>query len=101
MWTAQNRGRHDCSRLHYPSDLTDEEWAHGAAHILLAKRGGNRRHVDVREVMNGILCVLSTGRRQERRLGHRSRQAQRGTHSYCANSAIAHDVSGQTLSQPL
>jgi hypothetical protein len=25
------------------------------------KRGGNKRHVDVREVMNGIMYVLSTG----------------------------------------
>ena len=61
MWTAQNRGRYDRSRLRYPSDLTDEEWAHVAALILPAKRGGNRRHVDVREVMNGIMYVLSTG----------------------------------------
>jgi transposase len=29
--------------------------------ISPAKRGGNRRHVDVREVMNGIMYVLSTG----------------------------------------
>ena len=27
MWTAENRGRYDPSRLRYPSDLTDEEWA--------------------------------------------------------------------------
>ena len=26
-----------------------------------AKRGGNRRHVEVREVVNGIMYVLSTG----------------------------------------
>jgi transposase len=26
-----------------------------------AKPGGNRRHIDVREVMNGIMYVLSTG----------------------------------------
>jgi transposase len=26
-----------------------------------ARRGGNKRHVDVREVMNGIMYVLSTG----------------------------------------
>ena len=26
-----------------------------------AKRGGNKRHVDVREVMNGIMHILSTG----------------------------------------
>jgi len=61
MWTAQNRGRYDRSRLRYPSDLTDEEWSYVAPHIPPAKRGGNKRHVDVREVMNGILYVLSTG----------------------------------------
>jgi transposase len=61
MWTTKNRGRYDRSRLRYPSDLTDEEWAHVKPLIPPAKRGGNRRHVDVREVMNGIMYVLSTG----------------------------------------
>ena len=61
MWTAKNRGRYDRSKLRYPSDLTDDEWAHVAPLISPAKRGGNRRHVDVREVMNGIMYVLSTG----------------------------------------
>jgi hypothetical protein len=28
MWTAKNRGRYDRSKLRYPSDLTDDEWAH-------------------------------------------------------------------------
>ena len=51
----------DRSRLRYPSDLTDDEWAHVSPLIPPAKRGGNRRHVDVREVMNGIMFVLSTG----------------------------------------
>ena len=27
MWTSQNRGRYDRSKLRYPSDLTDDEWA--------------------------------------------------------------------------
>ena len=27
MWTSKNRGRYDRSRLRYPSDLTDDEWA--------------------------------------------------------------------------
>ena len=27
MWTVANRARYDRSRLRYPSDLTDEEWA--------------------------------------------------------------------------
>ena len=61
MWTAQNRRRYDRSQLRYPSDLTDDEWAHVAALIPPAKPGGNRRSVDVREVMNGIMYILSTG----------------------------------------
>jgi hypothetical protein len=26
MWTSKNRRRYDCSKLRYPSDLTDDEW---------------------------------------------------------------------------
>jgi transposase len=61
MWTNDNRGRYDRSRLRYPSDVTDEEWALVAPLIPPAKRGGNRRHVDIREVVNGLMYVLSTG----------------------------------------
>ena len=61
MWTAQNRRRYDRSQLRYPSDLTDDEWGHVAPLIPAAKAGGNKRSVDVREVMNGIMYVLSTG----------------------------------------
>src|ERR1700678_4699890 len=61
MWTAKNRGRYDRSKLRYPSDLTDAEWAHVSPLIPPAKRGGNKRTVDLREVMNGIMYVLSTG----------------------------------------
>src|SRR6516164_4925169 len=61
MWTAKNRGRYDRSKLRYPSDLTDDEWAHVEPLIPPAKRGGNKRHVEVREVMNGIMYILSTG----------------------------------------
>jgi len=61
MWTPQNRKRYDRSRLRYPSDLTDEEWAHVAPLIPPVKPGGNKRTVDVREVMNGVMYVLSTG----------------------------------------
>jgi len=39
--------------LRYPSDLTDAEWAHVAPLIPPARRGGNRRHVDERAVVNG------------------------------------------------
>src|ERR1700681_2006290 len=61
MWTAKNRRRYDRSQLRYPSDLTDDEWAHVVPLIPPAKPGGNKRSVDVREVMNGIMYVLSTG----------------------------------------
>lgn len=61
MWTTKNRGRYDRSHLRYPSDLTDDEWARIKPLIPPAKSGGNSRRVDVREVMNGIMYVLSTG----------------------------------------
>jgi transposase len=61
MWTNETRGRYDRSRQRYPSDLTDDEWAHVAPLIRPAKRGGRKRTVDVREVVNGLLYGLSTG----------------------------------------
>lgn len=61
MWTAENRKRYDRSKQRYPSDLTDDEWVLVAPLIPPAKRGGRRREVVVREVVNGIMYVLSTG----------------------------------------
>jgi len=61
MWTAENRARYDRSQMRYPSDLTDGEWNHVKPLIPPAKRGGRRREVDEREVVNGIMYVLSTG----------------------------------------
>jgi len=61
MWTVENRARYDRSKLRYPSDLTDAEWALAKAEIPRAKPGGNKRTVDEREVMNGLMYVLSTG----------------------------------------
>jgi transposase len=61
MWTDENRARYDRSKLRYPSDLTDEEWALVKPTIPRAKRGGNKRTVDMREVVNGLMYVLSTG----------------------------------------
>ena len=43
------------------SDLSDPEWALIEPFIPPAKRGGRKREVDVREVLNGILYVLGTG----------------------------------------
>jgi transposase len=61
MWTSENRARYDRSQLRYPSDLTDAEWAHVAPVIPPARRGGNRRHIGEREVVNGLMYILSTG----------------------------------------
>ena len=61
MWTVENRGRYDRSRLRYPSDLTDAEWALVEPLIPPAKRGGNKPTVDLRGVVNGLMHVLSTG----------------------------------------
>ena len=61
MWTDENRTRYDRSKLRYPSDLTGEEWALIKPEIPRAKRGGNKRTVDIREVFNGLMYLLSTG----------------------------------------
>ena len=61
MWTTKNRARYERNHLRYPSDLTDEEWALLEPQIPPAKHGGRRREVDEREIVNGIMYVLSTG----------------------------------------
>jgi transposase len=61
MWTNENRGRYDRSRLRYPSDLTDDEWDLVEPLIPPGKRGGDKRTVIMREVVNGLMYILSTG----------------------------------------
>ena len=61
MWTNENRGRYKRDHLRYPSDLMDEEWAHVEPLIPPARRGGRRRETDMREALNAIMYVLSTG----------------------------------------
>ena len=61
MWTVENRGSYDRGGLRYPSDVTDDEWSHIAPLIPPAKRGGRERYVDVRDVVNDLMYILSTG----------------------------------------
>ena len=61
MWTKKNRGLYDRRKLRYPSDLTDEEWAFIKPLIPAAKPGGNKRTVDERKVVDGVMYILSTG----------------------------------------
>ena len=61
MWTDKNRGRYDSSKLRNPSDLTDDEWNLVEPLIPPGKTGGGKRTVVMREVVNGLMYVLSTG----------------------------------------
>ncbi len=61
MWTPENRPRYNRDKLRYPSDLTEEEWSCINGSIPPAKSGGRPREVDLREILNGIMYVLSTG----------------------------------------
>jgi len=57
MWTTENRSLYNRDKLRYPSDLTDAEWRHIGPLIPPAKRGGGKRRVEMREVVNGVMYV--------------------------------------------
>ncbi len=66
MWTDDNRATYERKGARYPSDLTDEEWALVEPHLPPPRkpRGTKAREkkpVDRREVLNGVLYVLTTG----------------------------------------
>lgn len=48
-------------RPHYPSDLSDAQWAWLAPLLPPARPGGRPRTVDLRAVVDAILYVLRTG----------------------------------------
>ena len=61
MWKPEHRLAAGRGGLRYPSDLIDAEWGLIAAMIPPARRGGRPRDMNVREVLNAIFYVLSTG----------------------------------------
>ena len=61
MWTNENRPKYNRDHLRYPSDLTDDEWAHVEPFIPPPKPGGGKRRTDMRAVMNAVMYILSTG----------------------------------------
>ena len=61
MWTTENRGRYQRDHLRYPSDVTDEEWQLVEPLIRPAKRGGRKRTVNIREVLNAVMYILPSG----------------------------------------
>ena len=60
-WTDITREQHKRAGLRYPSDLTDAEWALIAPLLPPARRGGRPRTTDLREVVNAILYLASSG----------------------------------------
>lgn len=60
-WKEEHRRAADRRGLRYPTDLTDAEWAAVSPLIRPAKHGGRPRTVDVREVLNAVFYLLSTG----------------------------------------
>ena len=61
MWTTENQAKYKRDHLRYPSDLTDQEWAHVEPLIPPARRGGRKRETDMREALNAVMYVLSAG----------------------------------------
>lgn len=61
MWTQENRKLYERKGLRYPSDVTDSEWSLIEPLIPPAKSGGRKREVVLREIVNAIFYVLSTG----------------------------------------
>ena len=49
------------NRKSYPSDLTDVQWLILESLIPPAKRGGRRRSVNMREIVNAVFYVLRSG----------------------------------------
>src|SRR5208282_5992219 len=61
MWTPEHRRAADRRGLRYPSDLSNAERALVGPLIPPARRGGRKRSIDIREVLNAIFYVLWTG----------------------------------------
>jgi hypothetical protein len=61
MWRNENSARYDQSRLRRPIALTNAEWPIITLPIPAAKRGGNKRTIVEREIVNGLMYILSTG----------------------------------------
>jgi transposase len=61
MWTDITRRQHSRAGLRYPSDLRDAEWSLIEPLFPPAKCGGRPRATDLREVLNAILYLATSG----------------------------------------
>lgn len=60
-WTGIARRVYSRKGLRYPSDMTDREWLLTSPFIPAAKSGGRKRTADMREVLNAMLYIASSG----------------------------------------
>ena len=60
-WTDIARADHKRETDRYPSDLLDREWSLVSPLFPPEKSGGRKRTTDLREVMNAILYIASSG----------------------------------------
>ena len=60
-WTNITRVEYRRSPARYPGDLTDEEWALIGPLLPPARPGGRPRSTNLRDVMDGILYITSSG----------------------------------------
>ena len=60
-WTEITRPQYRRDDLRYASDMTDEEWALIEPFLPSARRLGRPRDTELREVVNAILYIASTG----------------------------------------
>ncbi len=61
MWTETTRQKYERRTPRYASDLTDEEFALIEPHLPTARRLGRPRTTDLREVLNALFYLLTTG----------------------------------------
>ena len=60
-WTEITRLQHDRGGLRYTSDLTGGEWGVVSPHLPAPGRRGRPRVTDLRDVLNALLYMASTG----------------------------------------
>lgn len=60
-WTEITRVQYQRCGLRYASDLTDAEWAVVARRLPRRRRLGRPREVNLREILQAILYIVSTG----------------------------------------
>ena len=63
MWTEITRRKYERGGQRYASDLTDGEWALIEPHMPAAKPLGRPREIELRAVLDAILYIARTARR--------------------------------------